>query len=126
MKYEIVSKRLKEAMNDMNISAAELSKRSGVGKSAISHYYNGSHCPHNDNAFLLAEILNVNPTWLMGFDVSKEKTTIIVNNGFVNSDPDQNDFDTRIIEIEDSYFELSEENKQKFYDAAMLIMKGLK
>lgn len=26
MKYEIVSKRLKEAMNDMNISAAELSK----------------------------------------------------------------------------------------------------
>lgn len=126
MKYEIVSKRLKEAMNDMNISAAELSKKSGVGKSAISHYYNGSHCPHNDNAFLLAEVLNVEPTWLMGFDVPKEKTTIIVNNGFINSEPDLDNFDNRIIEIEDLYFELPEDKKEEFYKTAMLILKGLK
>lgn len=126
MKYEIVSKRLKEAMNDMNISAAELSKRSGVGKSAISHYYNGSHCPHNENAVLLAEVLNVEPTWLMGFNVPKNKTKLIISNGFIDYTLDYPDIDNRMTTIEDLYYELSEENKQKFYDAAMLIMKGLK
>lgn len=74
MKYEIVASRIKEAMNDMHMSAAELSRRSGIGKAAISHYVNGSHCPHNDNAVALAKVLYVDPTWLMGFDVEKHSS----------------------------------------------------
>lgn len=71
MEYEEVSKRIKEAMNDKNISAIELSRLSGVGKAAISHYVNGRYCPHNKNAVMIANVLDVNPTWLMGFDVPK-------------------------------------------------------
>lgn len=71
MEYPLVAKRLKEAMNEKNISAIELSKRSGVGKSAISHYVNGRYCPQNRNAVLIADVLGVNPTWIMGFDVEK-------------------------------------------------------
>lgn len=71
MEYVEVSKRIKEAMNDKNISAIELSRLSGVGKAAISHYVNGRYCPHNKNAVMIANVLNVNPTWLMGFDVPK-------------------------------------------------------
>lgn len=71
MEYELSAKRLKEAMNDRGISQIELSRLSGVGKSAISHYINGRYCPHNKNAVLIANVLNVNPTWLMGFDVPK-------------------------------------------------------
>lgn len=74
MKYEIVAQRIKEALNDMNMSAAELSRLSGVGKAAISHYTTGRYCPHNDNAVAIALVLKVNPTWLMGFPVSKYQT----------------------------------------------------
>ena len=43
MEYELSAKRLKEAMNDRCISQIELSRLSGVGKSAISHYINGRY-----------------------------------------------------------------------------------
>ena len=69
MKYPISAQRIKDAINRTHISAAELSRRSGVGKSAISHYINGRYCPHNDNAYKLAQVLGVNPSWLMGFNV---------------------------------------------------------
>lgn len=71
MKYEETARRLKQAMNEANISAADLSRKSGVGKPAISHYTSGRYCPHNTNAVALANVLNVNPIWLMGFDVDK-------------------------------------------------------
>lgn len=72
MEYPITAQRIKEALNEKGISAMELSRRSGVGKAAISHYVNGSHVPHNKNAVLIAKVLDVNPTWLMGFDVDKK------------------------------------------------------
>ena len=72
MKYPETARRLRKAMNDKKINAAELAERSGVGKSSISHYYNGSNRPTNLNAGALAEVLEVNPMWLMGFDVPKE------------------------------------------------------
>lgn len=73
MKYEETAKRIREAMNDKRITAAELSRRSGVGKASLSQYINGSHCPNNDSAYKLSQILNVDPIWLMGFDVSKHQ-----------------------------------------------------
>lgn len=72
MLYPITSKRLLEAMNDKGITAYELAKRSGVGKSSISHYTNGNHVPHNVNASRLAKVLGVNPLWLMGLEDVKE------------------------------------------------------
>lgn len=62
----------------------------------------------------------------MGFNVPKNKTKLIISNGFIDYTLDYPDIDNRMTTIEDLYYELSEENKQKFYDAAMLIMKGLK
>lgn len=38
MKYPITAKRLREAMEAMNLTAQELADKSGVGKSSISHY----------------------------------------------------------------------------------------
>lgn len=73
MKYEETSRRIREAMNEKHITAAELSRQSGVGKASLSQYINGSHCPHNDSAYKLSQILNVDPIWLMGFDVPKHQ-----------------------------------------------------
>ena len=72
MKYETTAKRIREAMSDMGISQQELANKTGIGKSSISHYVNGSNEPGNKSAFLLAQVLNVNPAWLMGLEVSKE------------------------------------------------------
>jgi len=71
MKYEIVSIRLREALERAGISQQELSDRSGVSKASISQYVNGSHCPSNVKAGALADVLKVSPVWLMGFDVPR-------------------------------------------------------
>lgn len=63
--------RMKEAMGEKNITAAELAQRSGVNKGTISHYVNGKNIPTNINASKLAVILDVSPAWLMGLPVDK-------------------------------------------------------
>lgn len=73
MKWPVTAKRLKQAMDNMNISAQELSDKSGVSKASISQYVNGSHKPSNISAPKLAKVLMVNAMWLMGFDIDEEK-----------------------------------------------------
>ena len=69
MKYETSAKRLIVAMARKGIIAQELADRTGVHKSSISQYVNGSHAPSNINAGKMAEVLEVSPVWLMGYDV---------------------------------------------------------
>lgn len=69
MKNELTAKRLQLAMSFSNIKAQELADRSGLNKASISQYINGTHAPPNISAGKMASILNVNPVWLMGFDV---------------------------------------------------------
>lgn len=71
MKYEICSRRLLEAMNDIGIKQRELADKAQIAESSVSHYVNGSHAPSNKTAGKLADILGVSPVWLMGFDVPK-------------------------------------------------------
>ena len=47
MKHELTAKRLQLAITNANMSAQELSNRSGVAKASISQYVNGSHKPSN-------------------------------------------------------------------------------
>lgn len=70
-RYNEIARRFKEALYDAYLTAKDLAERSGVGKSSISHYVNGSNCPSNKTAGLLASVLKVNPAWLM--DLSDEK-----------------------------------------------------
>ena len=73
MKYPEVSKRITLAMNEINIKAVELAEKSGVSKASISQYTNGSHCPSNKKAQQLADVLHVNPLWLMDLDGDKNR-----------------------------------------------------
>jgi len=58
-------RRLQKAIEDKNITASELSRLSGVGKSDISNYLKGKYLPKQDKCYLLANALNVDPGWLM-------------------------------------------------------------
>lgn len=69
MKNEITAKRLTLALSNANIRPQELADKSGVSKASISQYVNGSHAPSNISSGKMASVLNVNPLWLMGFDV---------------------------------------------------------
>lgn len=71
MKYIETAKRIRLAMEEVGLSQQELAEQSHIGKSSISHYVNGSNQPGNKHAYLLAQVLKVNPPWLMGLDAPK-------------------------------------------------------
>lgn len=76
MKNPITAKRLALALSNKNMIPQELANASGVSKASISQYLNGSHAPSNISSGKMAKILDVNPVWLMGFDVPmKEKVS---------------------------------------------------
>lgn len=73
MKFPEIAKRFTHILNLRQMTAQELADKSGVGKSSISHYVNGSNEPHNKNAWKMASVLQCDPQWLMGFDVPMEE-----------------------------------------------------
>ena len=64
--------RLQKAISEKGITASELSRLSGVGKSDISNYVNGVYIPKQDKCYMLAKALNVDPGWLMTGDEPKQ------------------------------------------------------
>lgn len=73
MKNEITAKRLQLALSNSGMKPQELAEKSGVSKSSISQYVNGSHAPSNISSGKMGKVLKVNPLWLMGFDVDMSK-----------------------------------------------------
>ena len=70
--------RLNTAMRIRNIKPSELSLQTGISKSSLSEYMKGRYEAKQDGILLLAQVLNVNETWLMGLDVPMEKTSKII------------------------------------------------
>lgn len=70
---ESFSKRLKEAMEIRGLKQVDLVEKTGIGKSAINHYVSGKYEAKQKALYLLAQALNVDEAWLMGYDVSMEK-----------------------------------------------------
>jgi transcriptional regulator with XRE-family HTH domain len=64
MDFDFVE-RLRKTMEEKGMTASELSRASGVGKSDISYYLKGKYLPKQDKVFMLAKALHVNPGWLM-------------------------------------------------------------
>lgn len=73
------SERIKESMKSLELSQAELCRRTGISKGALSSYISGRYEPKQKTVYLLAKALNVNESWLMGYDVSKSREYKINN-----------------------------------------------
>lgn len=69
MKNSETARRLKYALEMRDLRQQDLAERSGVNKASISQFINGTHKPSNVTAKKMAEVLNVSPLWLMGFDI---------------------------------------------------------
>lgn len=71
--------RLRYALTKKGITASELSRLSGVGKSDISYYMSGRYVPKQDKCYLLANALDVDPGWLMtGVEQKREESKPVV------------------------------------------------
>ena len=57
--------RLRQAMEERGMKAVDLSKASGIGKSDISNYLNGKYLAKQDRVYILANVLGVDPVWLI-------------------------------------------------------------
>ena len=77
MSDKIVStfpERLRKCLNDKtSITATSLADKIGLSKQAISMYASGSRKPKRPTVKAIAEALNVNEAWLMGYDVPMER-----------------------------------------------------
>ena len=70
---ESCAARLKKALSIRNMTQAELCQKTKIPKSALSEYLKGLYDPKQDRLLILSEALDVDPVWLMGFDVPMEK-----------------------------------------------------
>jgi len=74
-----IAERIKTGLELRNMKQADLVEKTGIGKSSISTYISGEYEPKQRNIYKIALALDVNESWLMGYDVPMErKTTVTV------------------------------------------------
>lgn len=66
---ESFSTRLDKAMKLRNMKSVELHEKTGISESLISKYLSGNALARQNKIFALSKALDVNPAWLMGYDV---------------------------------------------------------
>lgn len=77
---ELTAVRLKDLLEERSMSAKELAEKSGLSQAAISHYLSGRYKPGNITAVKIAKVFNVNPMWIMGFNVQRDvESAMFVN-----------------------------------------------
>ena len=69
---ESCAKRLRKALTIRNMKQSELCRKTKIATSAMSEYLRGLYEPKQDKIYIMAEALDVDPVWLMGFDVPME------------------------------------------------------
>lgn len=81
MKKVHTSIRLNQIMNERNLKQVDILRLTKplyeeygekISKSDLSQYVSGRTEPGQKKLFILGKALNVNPSWLMGLDVSRE------------------------------------------------------
>lgn len=72
--FDDFKSRLQQALNEKRMTASELSRLCGVGKSDLSNYLNGKYLPKQDKVYLMAQALDVDPGWLItGVEQKREE-----------------------------------------------------
>lgn len=79
MKVSNSKERLQEMMRVLDIRPVDISKLTGVTKSALSNYINGTREPRQDQISRIADPYGINPAWLMGYDVPMRTMELYYN-----------------------------------------------
>lgn len=78
MKNSNSNTRIRALINELGISQTEFCNKTGIKKSALSNYLNGDRQPRQDQLDKIAKSFNINPSWLMGYDVPMSAEEIAV------------------------------------------------
>lgn len=70
---EKFANRLSKALSMRNMKPVELHEKTGISESLISKYLSNNAVARLDKLSIIANTLNVNPVWLMGYDVSIQR-----------------------------------------------------
>lgn len=68
----IIKNRLNEALIFRGMTRNELADKCGINKGTISRYLRGETIPRSLAIGRIAKALNVNPAWILGYDVPME------------------------------------------------------
>lgn len=82
MKNAETKDRIKKALEVREMRQSELVEKTGIDKGQMSSYLAGRYKPKQKNLSLIAEALNVDEAWLMGYDVPMERSSDL---GFTTS-----------------------------------------
>lgn len=74
MKIASSQDRIRQIMDEYSINMTEFARRTGLGKAAVSNYLHGYREPKQDQVAKIAETFNVNPAWVLGYDVPRDLT----------------------------------------------------
>jgi transcriptional regulator with XRE-family HTH domain len=91
---KLIQDRLIELKDTFNLRQVDIVEKTGIDKVTISLYFSGNRVPKHENIMLIADAYNVDPAWLMGYDVPMIRNKIISDNEFsdlldiINSDVD--------------------------------------
>ena len=72
----IIKDRLNEALIARKITRNELADKCGINKGTISRYLRGETIPRSFAIGRIAKALNVNPAWILGYDVPMEGDSV--------------------------------------------------
>ena len=61
--------RLSTALRIRNIKPVELHEMTGISESLLSKYLSGNAIARQKKLSILSDALDINPVWLMGYDV---------------------------------------------------------
>ena len=70
-----IKERLRVALEEKDMKPTELAQATNITASSISDWLNGKYLPKADKIFIMAEVLGVSPSWLMGKDVPKARSS---------------------------------------------------
>ena len=82
MKIEKFSVRLSALLDHFSITQSELSRRTGISKSSISHYIKGDWEGKQDVVYTIAQEMGVGEAWLMGYDAPMFPDAPTIPRGF--------------------------------------------
>ena len=93
-----IAERLNEVLEKFNEKQVDMVKKTGISSAVLSRYFTGQRIPKQDKIGMIAQVYNIDPAWLMGFDVPMRKK--------LSSEQAQEDF-----ELLDKWHRLNEAQK---------------
>lgn len=84
MKVSEFNDRLRYALAYAGLTQSELSEKTGIGRPSISAYLKGGYLPNQNRIKLIADTLQVDPGWLMGYDVPMKEVITLADGSAIH------------------------------------------